>query len=324
LCRGGLNYEQNSADRRKHRAGHRRSASHRQVFFFDSFLPGRDSGLLVPFVLCCGGDFATTSTARSKRFHASGCISSALDEAGFGMQPLSRVKPNAITNWGQHDTMARRPRLAVMIAHCIAQWSEVEIHLGALLAFILHANEKAAVAMYAGVENRAAQLRLIDAAAEASLRPRHYAAISALLTSIVRPAVKERDRLAHWTWGYSNELPDALVIANPQSTLSSLMEALRHQRGLSGADVPSNFDKIYVVRESDLIGILQRSWAAKDHVRLAMGTVWDLNPAPTRAALLGQLSNVPRIREALDRQQNRQSNPKAQPPSPPSGPSETA
>ena len=32
-------------------------------------------GLFLPFVLCCGGDFATTSTARSKRAHALGASS---------------------------------------------------------------------------------------------------------------------------------------------------------------------------------------------------------------------------------------------------------
>jgi hypothetical protein len=133
--------------------------------------------------------------------------------------------------------MARRSKLAAMIAHCIAQWSEVEIHLGALLAFILHANEKAAVAMYANVENRATQLRLIDAAAEASLPKDHYEAISALLTSIVRPAMKERDKLAHWTWGYSDELPDALLLADVENTLSSLMAALKNQHKPTGTDI---------------------------------------------------------------------------------------
>ncbi len=221
------------------------------------------------------------------------------------MQPLSRVKPTAITNWGQHDTMARRSKLGAMIAHCIAQWSEVEIHLGALLAFILHANEKAAVAMYAGVENRAAQLRLINSAAKASLPKDHYEAISALLVSIVKPAMKERDKLAHWTWGYSDELPDALLLADVQNTLGSLMMALRNQRGPRGTDVPTSFDTIYVVREADLAGILKRSFAAKDHVRLAMGSVWESNTPLQRGELLQRLSNVPQIRSALDRAANR-------------------
>ncbi len=238
------------------------------------------------------------------------------------MQPLSRVKPNAVTIWGQHDTMAKRPKLAMMIAHCIAQWSEIEIHLGALLALILHANEKAAVAMYAGVENRAAQLRLIDAAAEASLPTEYYNAISVLLTAIVRPATKERDRLAHWTWGYSDELPEALLIAEPEHTLRSLMEALKTQQKSPGKDVPVNFDKIHVVRQGDLIRTLKRFWSAKDHVRLAMGAVWEPNTPQLRAELLQRLSSVPEIQAGLIRQAEvHRKNPESQPPSPPQEPS---
>ena len=234
------------------------------------------------------------------------------------MQPLSRVKPNAVTLWGMHDTMAKRPKLAVMIAHCITQWSEVEIHLGALLTIILHANEKAAMAMYAGVENRAAQLRLIDAAAEASLPTEHYSVISMLLTTIVRPATKERDRLAHWVWGYTDELPDALLIAEPEHTLKSLMEVLNNQHKSPGKDVPVNFDKIHVVREGDLIRTLKRFWIAKDNIRLAMGTAWELNTPTTRAELLRQLSNVPEIRAGLIRQAEARQKTQATPqPSPP-------
>lgn len=172
--------------------------------------------------------------------------------------------------------------------------------------------------MYAGVENRAAQLRLIDAAAEASLPADYYSAISMLLTTIVRPATKERDRLAHWTWGYTAELPDALLIAEPESTLKSLMQALNNQHKSPGVDVPTNFEKIHVIREGDLIRTLKRFWAAKDNVRLAMGTVWELNTPITRAELLQRLSNVPEIRAGLTRQaEARRKNQEAQQPSPP-------
>lgn len=77
-----------------------------------------------------------------------------VDRSDFpDMQPLSHVKPDAETLWGQPNTMAKRPQLAVKVADCIAQWAEIEVFLGAFLAFILHTNERAAHAMYSGVEN---------------------------------------------------------------------------------------------------------------------------------------------------------------------------
>jgi hypothetical protein len=198
------------------------------------------------------------------------------------MQPLSRVKPDAATDWGDPTTMARRPELAAKVARCVALWSEIEIHLGAFLGLLLHANQKAAIAMYSGVENRAAQLRLITCAAEASVPPEHFDVFSILISGIIRPAMKERAKLAHWAWGFSDDLPDALLISEPADTLDSLMQALTSQPGIEKAAVRTNFDTIYVVRDGDLEGIANRSIAAKTHLRMAMSTIWDFNAPQAR------------------------------------------
>jgi hypothetical protein len=241
------------------------------------------------------------------------------------MQPLSRVKPDAVTHWGDPTTMSRRPELAVKVARCIAQWSEIELHLGAFLGLLLHANQDAAVAMYSGLENRSAQLRMITSAAKASVPPEHFDVLSVLFSAIIRPAMRERDRLAHWSWGHADDLPDALLISEPGRTLRNLMGALKHLPGIERAAVPSNFDEIFVIRESDLEGIIERSATAKGHLRLAMATVWDFNPPQERAEYLRQLSNVPQIREGLDRLgRDRQKTPEARQPSPPPEPNGTA
>jgi len=233
------------------------------------------------------------------------------------------VKPNAITDWGDPTTMTRRPQLAAKVARCIVHWSEIEIHLGAFLGLLLHANQKAAVAMYSGIENRAAQLRLIVCAAEASVPPDHFNVLSVLISAIIRPAMKERDKLAHWAWGFSDDLPDALLISEPARTLESLMKALISQPGIEHAAVPINFNQIFVVRDGDLEGVIERSIAAKDHLRMAMATVWEHNAPPRRAEYLRQLSNVPQIREGLNRlARDRQKTEATQPPSPPLTPSD--
>jgi hypothetical protein len=244
------------------------------------------------------------------------------DEAGFlNMHPLSRLKPTATTNWGEPNAMALRPTLAAKVAHCIAHWSEIEIQLGTFLALLLHANEKAALAMYSALENRSAQLLLIEAAAEASLDAAHFNVIATILRVIIRPAMRERDKLAHWTWGYSIDLPDTLLIAEPASTLQSFMAALKLQRTGNVLDVPTDFNRVYVVRPHDLDEILKRSHNAKNHLRVAMGTVWDWNPPELRASYLQELSNVPQIQEALKRQSEpHKNNPEAQQPSPPKEP----
>jgi hypothetical protein len=150
------------------------------------------------------------------------------------MQPLSKVNRKAVTNWGLGDAMGLRPKLAVKVAQCIANYAEIEVSLGAFLGFILHTNEKAAVAMYSGLENRSAQLRMITSAAEANLPTEHFEVISALISSILRPAMRTRDKLAHWNWGSSEQLPEALLVQRPQATLGGLMKALSQQRRNEG------------------------------------------------------------------------------------------
>jgi hypothetical protein len=81
------------------------------------------------------------------------------------MQPLSSVKSVALVHWGELNTIAMRPQLAVKVAQCIAAWSEIEALLGLFLSFLLHATPQAALGMYAGVGNRTSQFKMLDAAA---------------------------------------------------------------------------------------------------------------------------------------------------------------
>jgi len=231
------------------------------------------------------------------------------------MQPLSKVNPKAVANWGD-PPMETRPALAAKVAQCIARWAENETLLGAFLALLLHANEQAVLAMYSGLENRSAQLRMIRAAAESSLPKDHAEVITTMLTVLVKPVMTERDKLAHWTWGYSDQLPVALLLAQPSRTMRMLMEALRTQRSKGHVDVPSPFDDIFVVRDGDLERIKKRGEELKYYMRVALGSVWQLNSPVQRAVNIQELSNVPQIRESLDRQKARQNNQAAQSQSP--------
>jgi hypothetical protein len=207
-------------------------------------------------------------------------------EEGFpDMQPLSRVKPNAVTHWGDQNTISLRPQVAIKIAECIAAWTEIETLLGLFLSFLLHATPKAALAMYAGVENRAAQLRMLETAASAELPQDHYDVIATLFTAYVRPAMKERDKLAHWCWGHSPDLPDALLLTEPANKTHGLYRANEIGRGAL-ADIPTLFGAIYVVREGDLVRRLDRFRKTEMLIRVAGATVWSLVAPQERAAKL--------------------------------------
>ena len=272
-----------------------------------AYLPGLFFGVVFFAVVvffatrCCGGVFATAVAARSKRAHASGCNSMSLEGPDFDMQPLSRVKNVRVTNWGQHSPMIMRPAISSKVAQYIAHWTEIETKLGMFLALLLHTNEQAILAMYIGIENRAAQLRMINSAAGAVLPTEHNDVISVFLTTEITPTQKYRDKLAHWCWGYSDELPDSLLIRHPRFQMADLAKSLKSQAAYGLADVPTDNSNTFVIREPDLVQRLEHLTEIETHVRWAMATVWDHNAPQERAEYLRQLSNTPLVRSGLDR-----------------------
>ncbi len=173
-------------------------------------------GTLSSFTLCCGGDLATTSTARSKRSHASlSCeISVTLDLAM--PQPLNRVIPNA---YFRHDpnVLDNQPKLAILVAKIFAHWGLIEYRLS--LLFIRRTRRRRGAStcdVYSTLTAQHLQFGALEAAAKAALTPEEFdvfAAAIAVTDSVQTP----RNQLAHWIWGSCPELPNALLLAEPKS-----------------------------------------------------------------------------------------------------------
>lgn len=82
------------------------------------------------------------------------------------MQPLSNFQfPTGHCEFGRFETMISHPQIAVRVAACISEWAEIETTLGVLLAILLNASPKAALAMYGSTENRTTQIKMVMAAA---------------------------------------------------------------------------------------------------------------------------------------------------------------
>jgi hypothetical protein len=133
-------------------------------------------------------------------------------------QPLSSVRRNATVRL---DPLApeRRPALAGRIATIIAIWSRIDSDLAAILAYMLKGELSAAIAMYSALTSSQAQMAALEAAARVSLADADRPLFGAVL-SLVKRAGAKRNRIAHWLWGESDELPDALILADPDALLS--------------------------------------------------------------------------------------------------------
>jgi hypothetical protein len=219
------------------------------------------------------------------------------------MQPLSRVSlhPNAL--FGQTDTMESRPSLAIKVADCIREYAEIETILGITLAFLLNADAKVALAMYSSVENRSAQLRMLEGAAKAKLSQDQSELLAAVLSVSVRPVMRERDKLAHWCWGYALDLPDALLLTAPDEKMAVHLGALNPP-----SSVEFNWDKVFVVTHDDLTRMLSRFRDAKDDLARFAGSVWPSNTPEQRDQVRQGLCNEPRILEGLRRLRKHRTN----------------
>jgi hypothetical protein len=266
---------------------------------------------------CWGGLLATTSMARSNLAHASGNKLVPTDESDFfDMQPLSRFKKGAPASFGREDTMILRPKIAVRIAECMMESADIETFMGMLLGLILNTDSNAALAMFAAVESRGAQRSMLLAAANAKY-PQHSDLLTVTFTASVTPAMRARDKLAHWCWGISDVLPNVLLLTQPDEKMKLHYVAVAKHKKAGKADVPFDESKIFVVTEKDLIRTCEKLRAAKKHLQMFMGIVWNLNTPEERAEALRLLSNEPLIRAALERQSEaRKKNPEAPPPDP--------
>ena len=199
-------------------------------------------------------------------------------------QPLSRVMPGAnvvIGNAGDRPLL-RHPDLAALAIEAIASWSNVENFMLKMFLQLLGGNESVATNIYLALENQAAKTAAINAAAEAVLseKPNELTVLKAII-AISKTNEKSRNKLAHWTWGDSPNIPDGLLLINPRSSVGNLEH--------SDVFVYKELDFNSIIEANDkLCGFgLRFKFIISDHV------------ANQDGRLLAELQDEPEIRERL-------------------------
>jgi hypothetical protein len=113
-------------------------------------------------------------------------------------------------------TFSKRPKLAAYVAQVIAGWAQVELALACVLARYTSRNIEQSIDMYLSIDGFRAQARLVEAAAKTVLTKDDLRLFDATLR-FIRRNYNIRNEMAHWTWGISEALPDALLIIEPRA-----------------------------------------------------------------------------------------------------------
>lgn len=223
-------------------------------------------------------------------------------------QPLSKVKPSALAYLAQPNELAERnPALALSVMRVVSSWSVLESLFGYAFVSMLGGNAEPANAIYSALSSTTTQRAALDAVAGVSLRQGEPEVFRALL-KLFSTAAKGRNRVAHWLWGYSPDLPDAALLCDPAmmrehvlATNKALMADLRIGQGASHPPkIP--LDQVLVYREQDFEDLLKQIEVAIELTSRFLFVLMREHPANKDDQEFRLLCARPETREILDRQ----------------------
>jgi hypothetical protein len=136
-------------------------------------------------------------------------------------QPLNRVIPNGEFSPirirpNESGVLDDNPELAKLVASIFALWASIEHSLSLLLVSVLGADVEPAITMFATLTAQHLQMGALQAAAKAALSADDFDVFCAAI-SMTESVRTPRNHLAHWIWGTCEQLPDALLLAEPKA-----------------------------------------------------------------------------------------------------------
>jgi hypothetical protein len=201
------------------------------------------------------------------------------------------------------DIVLREPEIASAAMNVIANFAEVESAMGGLLAVMLSGASSPVVAMYNSLKASGVQREALKSVAQDVLDNKCYKLFSAIV-KIYETCTVERNKIAHWTWGYADEIPNALLLMSPkqrvlqrqdwESFFSSLTVGVR-----SGLDHPlPNYGEILIYRAADFADVTTSLNRVASFVACFHGVAMRNQP-DLRASVFEALSSEPEIAKIL-------------------------
>lgn len=221
-------------------------------------------------------------------------------------QPLSRVRSNAGMSI-EIDAISKRPALAPLVLEAIATWAHSDTLLADLTAKFLEADFEIVTKMLQALTSNEGRLAAIRAAAKHALSEDDNQLFEIVL-KVTKPSRDKRNDFAHHLWGYSNELPNALLLVDPKHVqiMSAGFDAESRRRLLMmppksdiGDILETLKTHIFVYRKKDLQEAARDAKAAYAYIHNLLFVLNHNHPASEhmRTELLSQ----PPIQQALQR-----------------------
>jgi hypothetical protein len=159
--------------------------------------------------------------------------------------PISTVNDRAAIHLSA-NTMVMWPELAKYPMLVITEWSYIDHYLGTLLADMMHAGIPEALAIYQSIWSPDGRRKALTNVAETALAADGFSLFRAVMHGLT-PSRDDRHRFAHHLWGYSPDLPDALLLA--PSRLGSFKIHYREEPTKTGIITETDRQQVWCGRQ---------------------------------------------------------------------------
>ena len=178
--------------------------------------------------------------------------------------------------------LRHNPDLGVLAMEVIVSWSNVEKFLLDTYLLLMGGHNALAAAAFLALESQGSKTAMLMAVASKILQPNMLKLLKAII-AISKSRQKGRDKLAHWIWGYSYDIKNGLLLADPREM------------------IPFNRDAIFVYVQADFQKMIEENDQLCSFGRM-FELVFTDHVSNKNNAIFDMLCSQPEIREKLDRQ----------------------
>ena len=176
--------------------------------------------------------------------------------AGIQMpQPLrSKLQKRFVgTPYFLDALIEKRPAIAERVGICIARAANCELQMFRLYLSLHRTQADVAYASFTAIGGRRNRVNVMDAVASAVLSKAADLDLYKATVSMCTAALNQRDKLAHWIWGYTEALPDDALLADPKILLrNSALTITAAEEGVGRKLTDDIADNILVYTQADL------------------------------------------------------------------------
>ncbi len=202
-----------------------------------------------------------------------------------------------------------RPNLLAGAMRVISAWSVCESHLHRIFTSLLQSNPEQGIAMFLSLESDKAKKDVLMAAASVKLSDEDMDILKAIL-DLYKNTQRPRNKIAHHLWGYSDFIPDGILLMNPKDYLV--------WQSSDATEKPIPSDKIFIYKKHDFVEIVNSIerlssilhdfyFMIGPHARSANEIRQRLLSLPDISVFLSRLQRHQRTPQAVQPQQSSQS-----------------